>query len=445
MGVSDPGGGIPLRNDFAILAETPNEKKRRKIGQYTIPLEEVHSNDGEQIMLMEAANTGKDLSSVSPFLLGKIIETAIGGKPLEARRLRDGKILVRVKNIRQAKKLEKIKMCEGGKETIPINVIEHPTLNQSKGVVRCDDILFMEEKEIQNELKSQNVTEVQIIKRKDKDGKLINTKLAIITFKSPRIPRKIDFGLYPVKVELYIPSPMRCTMCMRLGHTKKRCHREQACAKCSKPMHKEACTETKCVSCGDNHHTLDKNCPVYIDECEIQRIRTEKKIPYGEAKRIRRETCPVIPRSYTTSMSYANTLKSTQKETTSTEGIAPIKGTVKGASISTITQVMKEQEPREHITKLTKKMNMDIENITIMEDYNSYAVNNDINAKEIQNNTETKNMENNNEGAPEQEYYDNETKYIDEAKGLNQRIKKARTEDKDINRLDEDETSLKKS
>lgn len=34
-------------------------------------------------------------------------------------------------------------------------------------------------------------------------------------------------------------------------------------------------------------------------EWGIQRIRTEKKIPYAAAKQIRREECPIIPRVYT--------------------------------------------------------------------------------------------------------------------------------------------------
>uniref|UniRef100_A0A182FWK7 Pre-C2HC domain-containing protein n=1 Tax=Anopheles albimanus TaxID=7167 RepID=A0A182FWK7_ANOAL len=146
----------------------------------------------------------------------------------------------------------------------------------------------MKEEEILEGLHAQGATEVQIIKRKEKEDKLVNTKMAIVTLKKPKIPRKVDFGLYMLKVELYVPRPMRCTMCMRLGHTKKWCKGEQVCAKCSKPMHLNQCNETKCISCGENHHTLDKNCPVYLDEYEIQRIRTEKRIAYGEARRIRR-------------------------------------------------------------------------------------------------------------------------------------------------------------
>lgn len=86
---------------------------------------------------------------------------------------------------------------------------EHPTLNTSKGVIRCPDIEFMTEDEIMEGLSEQRVVEVNILKRKI-DNELKNTRTAIITFNSGKIPRMVDFGLYPVKVELYIPRPMRC-------------------------------------------------------------------------------------------------------------------------------------------------------------------------------------------------------------------------------------------
>lgn len=92
---------------------------------------------------------------------------------------------------------------------------------------------------------------------------------------------------------------MRCINCMKLDHTRKWCHSEKVCANCSGLERVEPCLTTKCVSCGEGHHTLDKECPLYKEEWEIQRIRTEKKIPYAAAKQIRREECPIILRVYT--------------------------------------------------------------------------------------------------------------------------------------------------
>lgn len=77
--------------------------------------------------------------------------------------------------------------------------------NVVKGVIKSFDISFLTEEEIAEGLKEQKVTEVEIIKRKDKDGNLVNSRMAILTFKAAKIPRKVDFGWYPLKVDLYVP------------------------------------------------------------------------------------------------------------------------------------------------------------------------------------------------------------------------------------------------
>ncbi|XP_040159048.1 uncharacterized protein LOC120897917 [Anopheles arabiensis] len=227
-------------------------------------------------------------------------------------RLKDGKLLIKVANQKQAEKIKKIKTIPDHRGEIQVQTLEHPTLNCSKGVIRCPDIEFLTEGEILDGPQTQKATEVIILKRKI-NNVLTNTRTAIVTFKTGRIPRTVDFGLYPLKVELYIPRPMRCTTCMRLGHTKKSCQREKICANCSEMEHKESCVRTKCVSCGDAHNTLDRNCPVFCDEMEISKIRTVNKITYGEAKRIRRRQCPEIPKIYTSDISYAQRTKSATK------------------------------------------------------------------------------------------------------------------------------------
>uniref|UniRef100_A0A182X634 CCHC-type domain-containing protein n=1 Tax=Anopheles quadriannulatus TaxID=34691 RepID=A0A182X634_ANOQN len=143
-----------------------------------------------------------------------------------------------------------------------------------KEVIRCPDIEYLTEEELLEGLKEQKVVEVVIMKRKTEQT-IRNTRTAIITFKTGKIPRVVDFGLYPVKVELYVPRPMRCITCMKLGHTKKWCQKEKICANCSEIDHKDQCKKTQCVSCGEAHHTLNRNCPVFVDEMEISRIKTE--------------------------------------------------------------------------------------------------------------------------------------------------------------------------
>lgn len=316
MGVQDPGGGIPLNNYFSSLEELG--EPRRKIGKKVLYATKSVTEE-EKFLVMESVTEGKDLSKVNPFLLQKVIENTMCGKPEQVVRMKDGKLLIKVKNEKIANKLEKLKKIPDGKGEILVKVAEHPTLNSSKGVIRCPDIEHMTEEEILAGLKDQRVTFVAIMKRKIGDT-LVNTKAAVVTFSTTKIPRSVDFGLYPVLVDQYIPKPMRCTTCMKIGHTKKWCKGERVCANCSLPAHGGECSSTRCVSCGDAHNTLNRECPVYVDEVEIQKIKTIQRVTYAEARAIRRKQCPAIPKKMTTERSYAQTASNqTETKTTTNE------------------------------------------------------------------------------------------------------------------------------
>ena len=240
-------------------------------------------------MVLESKTPGKSVACYNPFLFAKATEMAIGCRPLQTSIIRDGKILMRVKNETEAKKLKNINLKHGDC-AIEVDVYEHKTLNQSKGIIRSDACRFLSEEELLEGLQPQNVPEVYIMKRKSQDGVLRNTRTAIITFKSTVLPRNIEIGYFTEKVELFIPNPMRCMKCMLFGHTKNNCNRQKICAKCGENFHENCTNPLKCTQCGENHSSLDKDCPVWKDEVEIKRIQTEKRITIREARKIRRET-----------------------------------------------------------------------------------------------------------------------------------------------------------
>ncbi|XP_049300080.1 uncharacterized protein LOC125772420 [Anopheles funestus] len=182
MGVKDPGGYIPLANYYSSLGEF--SEPRRKMGKKSgTPFSTTQNTEEEKFLVMEATEEGKDLSRCNPFLLQKIIENAMGGKPEKVTRLKGGRLLIRVKNEKMAGKAYKITKISDGKGELCVKVAEHPTLNSSKGIIRCPDIEYMTEEEIKEGLAGQKVTEVAIMKRKV-DGQLLNTKTAILTFNS---------------------------------------------------------------------------------------------------------------------------------------------------------------------------------------------------------------------------------------------------------------------
>ena len=114
------------------------------------------------------------------------------------------------------------------------------------------------------------------MKRKDQNGVKYNTRTTILTFKSTVLRRIVEIGYFTERVELYIPNPMRCMKCMRFEHTKINCARDKLCATCGEKFHENCQNPLKCIECGENHSSLDKECPVWKDEVEIKKIQAEK-------------------------------------------------------------------------------------------------------------------------------------------------------------------------
>ena len=106
MGVQDPGGGIPLGNYYDIL-EFQSEPKRKMGKKNKILGFEKEIMEDEVFMVMESTTRDRDLSRVSPFLISKVIENAISGKPMLVSCLKDGKLLIKVANQKQAEKIKK--------------------------------------------------------------------------------------------------------------------------------------------------------------------------------------------------------------------------------------------------------------------------------------------------------------------------------------------------
>ena len=110
----------------------------------------------------------------------------------------------------------------------PMHVSIHKTLNSSRGVIRCRELSDMSEIEIRDELKIGGVVEVPRVTVK-KEGKVIPTNTLFLTFNRPDVPKEIVVGYLKVKVELFVPNPLRCFNCNKFGHTSQRCRTTAKC------------------------------------------------------------------------------------------------------------------------------------------------------------------------------------------------------------------------
>ena len=176
----------------------------------------------------------------------------------------------------------------------PVKVSIHKTLNSSRGLIRCRDLADMSEVEIRDEVKDQGVVWVNRVTLK-KEGKVIPTNTLFLTFGSPEVPKEITVGYLKVKVDLFVPNPMRCFNCNKFGHTSQRCKVAAKCLGCGKDKHEGRCEGPKlCSNCNGPHASSAKDCPVWQKEKEIQRVRVEKRVSFPEARQLVEARMPTV-------------------------------------------------------------------------------------------------------------------------------------------------------
>ena len=82
------------------------------------------------------------------------------------------------------------------------------------------------------------------------------------------------------------PTPLAT---IKVGFERFFCKGEKkVCGRCAQPDHQDTgcTTKAKCSNCNGNHPAFSKDCPRWITEKEIQRVRTEQKISFPEARKI---------------------------------------------------------------------------------------------------------------------------------------------------------------
>ncbi|XP_055623511.1 uncharacterized protein LOC129766938 [Toxorhynchites rutilus septentrionalis] len=337
----DPGGGEPSRlfgSGFGQLADivdyetkkrpstgtTPKQKKRGISGDLIQEKQfskeaRIEGNNGPRYLILTRTDNGETMEKLSPFFIKKAVDSISLNVTIS--RMRDGKLLLKSIDRQQAQKLLKQTML-GGKYGIKVE--EHPTLNLTKGVINCRDFMFLKDEEILEELKTEHVISIRRFSDRIKDGKTIRSYTFVLTFNLGNLPSSINVGFYNCKVKQYVPSPLRCFKCLHYGHDKERCRGNQICARCANLYHEGECsTPVVCVNCLQNHHALSKECPIFQDELEIQKLRVTEKISIREATRKRRLQVPhPIPHRLT--RSFADVTQHMVTEKARPEGAAAI-------------------------------------------------------------------------------------------------------------------------
>ena len=260
-------------SDSDSETETPNPS--------SIP----NSFNSPRFIVIQSQDPSKPVTKLSPFIIEKQLSSILG-TPKSVKKLKDQTILVECLSNQQASNLLKhTKFFD-----LNVKIFPHPSLNSCKGVIRCRELNFCNSlQEIKDSLKQQGVTDVRRISvRRDGEQKLTNTY--ILTFSSPVLPISIKIGFQIVKVDVYVPNPLRCFRCQRYGHHISKFPNEETCSKCAHqgPDHDSSTCSNPlhCINCKAAHSTFSRECPAWREEKEVLSIKYNNNVSFPDARKL---------------------------------------------------------------------------------------------------------------------------------------------------------------
>lgn len=121
--------------------------------------------------------------------------------------------------------------------------------------------------------------------------RLGNTRCVKIMFKGDSIPSHVKVGHFRHPVRPFVPKPLQCHNCMKIGHIKSVCTNTTVCPRCAEPHTADACraTSLKCRNCDGPHDAASKECPRIKKEIAIIKQMVRDNSTHREAaERVRR-------------------------------------------------------------------------------------------------------------------------------------------------------------
>ena len=235
------------------------------------------ANENFAKCLVISSKEDKPITSLSPFIIEKQIESLIG-TPKNVKKLKNGTLLVETNRKSQTDNLLKITKFFN----INVTVTEHKTLNSCKGIIRDRMLKHETEENITEYLHTQGVTACKRFKIK-KDGNFIETNTLLLTFNTTTLPKSLRIFYRIIPVEVYIPNPLRCFNCQGFGHHENGCPElpGSVCEKCGMLITIQMLVKMKpSVNCHKNHQSKSNQCEIWKKEKEIMKIKVTQKITY---------------------------------------------------------------------------------------------------------------------------------------------------------------------
>ncbi|XP_070853705.1 uncharacterized protein [Drosophila suzukii] len=274
-------------NRFAVLGESPKSKKKRPYQTLTEEFPELPTpvQKNPKFIIVKTKDSQKPISHYSGFAVHKALQT-ISKKIISISTLRDGNLLMLVTTKPVADKFLRTTHLPG---LCDVEFNYHESLNFVKGTIYAPCLNNIPEEEIVKELRAQNVHSVFKF-TKTIDNATKPSGVILVTFDLHNLPSKLDISWYSVKVREYIPNPMRCKNCQRIGHTARHCDDPTMCSTCNLAPHPPApCSRTECANCSGQHPASSPACPAYQQQRDLLKIKTTKKCSMREARIIQKQ------------------------------------------------------------------------------------------------------------------------------------------------------------
>ena len=225
-----------------------------------------------RFIVVKSQEENRTMADLSPFVIEKCIQSIVG-HPKTIKKLKSGDLLLEVDRKQQVENLLKTtKLFD-----LKVKISLHNSLSSSKGVICCSELRPCSDKEIIENLKEQGVTGVRNISVR-RNGVIKPTNTYV----------KVAY-LY-VKVEVYIPNPLRCYQCQVFGHHEDFCMKKPICGNCGGERQcndDRNCKNTaKYVNCNGNHPVFSRDCLTWKKEKAILKVKYEKSITFPEARKI---------------------------------------------------------------------------------------------------------------------------------------------------------------
>lgn len=260
------------------------------------------AQDWKYLVISPSTDNQDAIRKANPFRISNFLKKHCHGDSLrEVKAINKGRqLLVILKNKETADILLKQNVIPGPNNSqIPISITESDKLGTKQGVFLCHNTDDMTDDEIIENLNASNadmkIVSIQRLKRKNEKGDWIDSSSVVVTMRCSEIPKEIRVGWMIQPMRPFIPDPMRCFRCNKLGHTSKRCNEkkeeERNCINCNQSQHtapRVRCErEPKCANCNSSdHNSAFRGCPKYILEKRVNEIMVTRGYARREASAI---------------------------------------------------------------------------------------------------------------------------------------------------------------